>query len=121
MAMTNEEVYELIRKISETGGDTDDMLEDLKKLKDEFDERDGMLKALAEKADRTEYTDDDVRDKDGVTWREKYDNERRRYRDRFLTSEYEIKEEQVKDIFEDDTSNFKSFDELFETREGNYE
>lgn len=120
MALTRDEYVELLKRISATGGDTDEMLEDLKKLQDDYDEREGMLKELGESKDKTVYTDDDVMDKDGVKWSEKYDDMRRRYRDRFFGSAYETKEDQLTDIEKDDRSTKMTFDELFRDREGDY-
>lgn len=120
MAMTRDEYIDVLKKISETGGDTEDMLENLRKLKDDYDEREGMLRELGERKDKTVYTDDDVYDSDGVRWREKYDDIRRKYRDRFFTTEERAISDQREDIRSDDVTEFKTFSELFKTREGNY-
>lgn len=121
MAMTRDEYLDLIKEISATGGDTDDMMEKLKRLQDDYDEREGMLQKLGEEKDKTQYTDDDVFDKDGVKWSERYDDMRRRYRDRFFSSGEEIKEDQSEDIKEDATVVEESFPEIFKNREGDYE
>lgn len=120
MAMTREEYMQLLEKISETGGFTENMLDDLQRLRDDFDEREGELQRYKETADRTVYTDDDVMDADGVRWSEKYGNMVKRYKARFFGSFAEAKEEQVEDVREDDKSTFKTFDELFSDREGDY-
>lgn len=120
MALTRDEYVELLKHISETGGDTDDMLEALKRLQDDFDERDGMLRELGESRDKETFTNDDVFDKDGVKWSEKYDDMRRRYRDRFFTSGSAVIEAQEEDIEKDTDSTKMSYDDLFEDREGDY-
>ena len=120
MALTRDEYVELLKHISETGGDTDDMLEALKRLQDDFDEREGMLRELGESRDKETYTNDDVFDKDGVKWSEKYDDMRRRYRDRFFTSGSAVIEAQEEDIEKDTDSTKMSYDDLFEDREGDY-
>lgn len=120
MALTRDEYVELLKHISETGGDTDDMLEALKRLQDDFDEREGMLRELGESRDKETYTNDDVFDKDGVKWSEKYDDMRRRYRDRFFTSGSAMIEAQEEDIEKDTDSTKMSYDDLFEDREGDY-
>lgn len=120
MALTRDEYVELLKHISETGGDTDDMLEALKRLQDDFDEREGMLRELGESRDKETYTNDDVFDKDGVKWSEKYDDMRRRYRDRFFTTGTAVIEEQDEDIEKDSDSTKMSYDDLFEDREGDY-
>lgn len=118
--LEKEEFMNILEKVSETGGFTEEMLDDLQRLKDDFDEREGELKHYRETADKTVYTDDDVMDKDGVRWREKYDNMVKRYKARFFGSFTEAKEEQMEDVKEDDKSTFKTFDELFSDREGDY-
>lgn len=120
MALTRDEYVELLKHISETGGDTDDMLEALKRLQDDFDEREGMLRELGESRDKETYTNDDVFDKDGVKWSEKYDDMRRRYRDRFFTTGTAVIEAQEEDIEKDTDSTKMSYDDLFEDREGDY-
>lgn len=120
MALTRDEYVELLKHISETGGDTDDMLEALKRLQDDFDEREGMLRELGESRDKETFTNDDVFDKDGVKWSEKYDDMRRRYRDRFFTSGPAVIETQEEDIEKDTDSTKMSYDDLFEDREGDY-
>lgn len=120
MALTRDEYVELLKHISETGGDTDDMLEALKRLQDDFDEREGMLRELGESRDKETFTNDDVFDKDGVKWSEKYDDMRRRYRDRFFTTGTAVIEAQEEDIEKDTDSTKMSYDDLFEDREGDY-
>lgn len=120
MALTRDEYVELLKHISETGGDTDDMLEALKRLQDDFDEREGMLRELGESRDKETFTNDDVFDKDGVKWSEKYDDMRRRYRDRFFTTGTAVIEAQEEDIEKDSDSTKMSYDDLFEDREGDY-
>lgn len=120
MALTRDEYVELLKHISETGGDTDDMLEALKRLQDDFDEREGMLREIGESRDKETYTNDDVFDKDGVKWSEKYDDMRRRYRDRFFTTGTAVIEAQEDDIEKDSDSTKMSYDDLFEDREGDY-
>lgn len=48
---TKEEIGEIMSRIFETGGLTEDMEKDLKSLKDELDEREGMLARYGEKYD----------------------------------------------------------------------
>lgn len=52
MAYTKEEHENLLREIAETGGDTPTMLELLQKLRDDFDDREGMLRKYGEEKDR---------------------------------------------------------------------
>lgn len=119
------EAYKIIERIADSGGLDDDMLSDLKKLKDELDEREGMLKKYGET-----YDGEDWRDRAARAERER-DEIRRKYRDRFLygmdkkaeevedekeTDGREIKREQKEDIKRDGKK--QTFEELFEEREG---
>ena len=117
--------YKIIERIPDSGGLDDDMLSDLKKLKDELDEREGMLKKYGET-----YDGEDWRDRATRAERER-DEIRRKYRDRFLygmdkkaeevenekeTDGLEVKREQKEDIKRDGKK--QTFEELFEEREG---
>ena len=51
---------------------------------------------------------------------EKYDDMRRRYRDRFFTTGTAVIEAQEDDIEKDSDSTKMSYDDLFEDREGDY-
>lgn len=119
------EAYKIIERIADSGGLDDDMLGDLKKLKDELDEREDMLKKYGES-----YDGENWRDRAEAAERER-DEIRRKYRDRFLygedkkaeeveddkqTSREEIKREQKEDIRRDGKK--QTFEELFEEREG---
>lgn len=99
-----DEIYGIIKKISETGGDTPEMMDDLKRLKDEVDEREGMLNKY-----REQY--------DGENYKEKYEALKKEYRDRFFSNN-DIKEQQQDDIKSDDRSTEYTYEKLFEEREG---
>ena len=119
------EAYKIIERIADSGGLDDDMLSDLKKLKDELDEREGMLKKYGET-----YDGEDWRDRATRAERER-DEIRKKYRDRFLygaekkaeevedekeTDGREVKRKQKEDIKRDGKK--QTFEELFEEREG---
>lgn len=53
MAYTKKEFDDLLREIAKSGGDTPKMLELMQKLRDDFDEREGMLRRYGESRDRT--------------------------------------------------------------------
>lgn len=114
--MTIDEVHDLIQRIGETGGFTDEMLDDLRKLRDEFDERDGQL-------NRDGETQDQAPPEGFGTWVEAYDAmrgerdaERSRYVSRFLGGE-EKAEEQPDDEPEEDDGKPKEYDDLFKKKE----
>lgn len=123
--MLKNEVDELIRKIADTGGATDDMMEDLKKLSDEFDEREGELNRYREEKDTTEGKEE-VREEGAelVNWKEKYDEMKNRYMDRFFNGTEEearsrmeaTKQSQDEDVTKD--GELLTFNDLFKEREG---
>lgn len=89
-------IEEILKRIIGDRELTDDMLDDIKKLKDSYDEQQGMANQ----------------------WKSKYDDLRGRYIERFFTSPEQVKEDTEEDVKED--GEVKSFDELFDEREGDY-
>lgn len=89
-------IEEILKRIIGDRDLTDDMLEDIKKLKDSYDEQQGMANH----------------------WKTKYDELRGRYIERFFTTPEQVKEDTEEDVKED--GEVKSFDELFDEREGDY-
>lgn len=128
----------LLKEIAETGGDTDNMLELLQKLRDDFDEREGMLREAGENADETtpvtaeteneirEESMEDNREDGGLrrnpvpagfdNWRDAYSDLKRKYIERFFTTPDEVKKENENDVKRD--SKPQTFDELFKSKEG---
>lgn len=127
---------QLARRIMESGGLTDQMETDVRRLKDDFDEREGLLRKYGETyngEDREEYewkefdsrlagegdSDTTTFDETSVNakdWEAEYKLLRQRYIDRFLgrdiknDDETDIMENQIEDTIED--SGPKSLDEL---------
>lgn len=89
-------IDEILKRIIGDRDLTDDMLEDIKKLKDSWDEQRGAAES----------------------WKAKYDDLRGKYIDRFFTSPEEVKRDTEEDVKED--GEIKTFEELFEDREGDY-
>lgn len=119
MALSKEEHDNILRKISETGGFTADMMDEIQKLRDDYDEREGMLKKYGETKDKTiNDRDKDEIKTDGekiINWKSKYEDLKKEYYDRFFTTTAsEAKKEQDIDIKEDGED--LSFEELFEKR-----
>lgn len=141
--LSKDEHNELMRLIMETGGPTDNMEELIRKLQDDFDEREGELARYGETADRTdprepERDDSEPRQKESsgearegeesteterINWEEKYNilyNEhqglRKKYIDRYFTSPEEITKDEAEDVKKDDESTEVTFDELFKER-----
>lgn len=85
-------IEEILKRIIGDRDLTDDMLEDIKKLKDSYDEQQGMANH----------------------WKTKYDELRGRYIERFFSAPEQVKEDTEED------GEVKSFDELFDEREGDY-
>lgn len=126
MAMTKDEHEALLRRIAETGGATPEMLDDIQKLRDEYDEREGMLKRYGETYDgenreREDSAPEGRRDGDkeevsreDIDWRGKYEEIRKKYIDRFFSSPEKAKEEQEEDVTKDGES--MTYEELFKER-----
>lgn len=126
MAMTKDEHEALLRRIAETGGATPEMLDDIQKLRDEYDEREGMLKRYGESYDGENRERDDSppegrreRDKEEVSredidWKGKYEEIRKKYVDRFFSSLEKAKDEQEEDVTKD--GEFMTYEKLFEER-----
>lgn len=136
--MTKEEHENLLREIAETGGDTANMLELMQKLRDDFDEREGMLRKYGEERDkevpegaeeeddriREESSEDNVEDggerrdplPEDMVPRADYEELRRKYIERFFSSPEEVKEDQEEDVKRDGEE--QSFESLFKEREG---
>lgn len=133
--LTRTGMEKILRRIMETGGMTDSMEEDVRRLKDDFDEREGILKKYGETydgEDRDEYEysgrDTDTvytpreEEKDAKEWRTKYEEMKERYLDRFFegrdTKEEfnETMRETEEDVKRDGEP--QTFDELLERTEG---
>lgn len=112
--MRTKKAYDaLIKKIFETGGLTDEMGEDLKKLQDELDEREGILRKMGASydIDADEYTFEPTSSDD---WRSKYDEMRKKYIDRFFGNEEIIKKEEEKTVIDEteDDDDDMTYDDL---------
>ena len=71
--LTKTGMNKILRRIMETGGLTPDMEEDIQRLRDDFDERESILKKYGEtydgeEADEYEYTPKEE-EKDAEEWR----------------------------------------------------
>ena len=77
--MTNDEFRERLQSISAMGGDSEAITEALAELQTAYEQVN-----IA-----PQYTDADVKDKDGTTWKDKYDEMRTRYRERFFNGSNE--------------------------------
>lgn len=130
MALLSKEEHEgLLRRIAESGGATPDMLDEIQKLRDDYDEREGMLRRESETYDGEDNPGEEVEsrgesavDAEDVSretnddWREKYEDIRRKYIERFFTTPEEVKEEQTEDVKEDGEN--VSYETLFKRKEG---
>lgn len=138
MAMTKDEHENLLKEIASTGGDTDNMLKLLQRLRDDFDEREGMLRRDGESTDkerpskekereriREESREDNREDKglrraplEDMVPRRDYDELKRKYIERFFSGADEAMEDQKEDVRKDDKVKNITFDDLFKEREG---
>ena len=133
--LTKTGMNKILRRIMETGGLTPDMEEDIQRLRDDFDEREGILKKYGETydgedMDEYEYTGRDTdeiyttkeEEKDDKDWRTKYEEMKARYLDRFFggvdndKNFEETMDEPREDVERDGEP--QTFDELLERVEG---
>lgn len=124
--LTRKGVNTILRRIMETGGLSDAMENDIKRLQDDFDEREGMLKNYGEVYDGEDKDEYDFIPRESTTleggedYKAKYEDMKQKYLDRFfggVGNEVEdVMEEQEKDVKRD--AEEQTFDSLFEKREG---
>ena len=127
--LTRSAAMGLLSKIMESGGLTEDMEKMLGRLRDDFDEREGILKKYGETYDGEDRDEYEWTERDGASvytskegekdWKKEYDNLQQRYIKRFfgvLPESERTKEEEYRlddtVIKEDDTQEPKSLDEL---------
>lgn len=133
--LTKTGMNKILRRIMETGGLTPDMEEDIQRLRDDFDEREGILKKYGETydgedRDEYEYTGRDTdeiytpkeEEKDAKDWRTKYEEMKARYLDRFFggvdnNKKFEETMDETREDVERDGEP-QTFDELLERVEG---
>jgi hypothetical protein len=133
--LTKTGMNKILRRIMETGSLTPDMEEDIQRLRDDFDEREGILKKYGETydgedMDEYEYTGRDTdeiytpkeEEKDAKDWRTKYEKMKARYLDRFFGGvDNDKKFEETMDETREDVERDgepQTFDELLERVEG---
>lgn len=128
--LTKTGMNKILRRIMETGGLTPDMEEDIQRLRDDFDEREGILKKYGETydgedMDEYEYTGrytPKEEEKDAKDWRTKYEEMKARYLDRFFggvdnDKNFEETMDETREDVERDGEP-QTFDELLERVEG---
>lgn len=130
MALTKQEHENLLKEIAESGGDTDNMLKLMQRLRDDFNEREGILRKLGETKDknepstkeereeiRKESIEDDKEDsglrRDPINYRDKYEKLRRNYINRYFSGSEEEKEEEE----EKDKKKERKYEDLFKRGE----
>lgn len=133
--LTRSGMTKILRRIMESGGMTEDMEKDVKRLQDDFDEREAIIKKYGETydgEDRDEYEFSERDDSSLYTpleeekfaneWRTKYEEMKKRYLDRFFgigdvkDDYFDIMMETREDVKRDGEP--QSFDELLERVEG---
>lgn len=130
--LTRSGMEKILRRIMERGGMTEDMERDVERLKDDFDEREGILKRYGETYDGEDRDEYDYSERDDINiytpkeeekdWKQEYDNLKERYMNRFFGTS-DVKDE-FDDTMEDTKEDVKrdgtvqSFDELLERTEG---
>lgn len=130
--LTRSGMEKILRRIMESGGMTEDMEKDVERLKDDFEEREGILKRYGETYDGEDSDEYDYSERDDINvytpkeeekdWKQEYDNLKERYMNRFFGTS-DVKDE-FDDTMEDTKEDVKrdgtvqSFDELLERTEG---
>lgn len=126
--LTKTGINKILRRVMETGGLTEDMENDIKRIQDDFDEREGILKNYGET-----YDGEDMEEYDFVgreltqldpeeDYKGKYEEMKQKYLDRFFGGAQVA--EEVEEVLEDTKEDVKrdgteqSFEDLFEKREG---
>lgn len=130
--LTRSGMEKILRRIMESGGMTEDMERDVERLKDDFDEREGILKRYGETYDGEDRDEYDYSERDDINiytpkeeekdWKQEYDNLKERYMDRFfgtsdVKDEFDNTMEDTKEDVKRDGA-VQSFDELLERMEG---
>ena len=121
--LTKTGIKNLLNRLWETGGLSADMEADIKRLQDDFDEREGMLRKYGEVYDGEDKEEYEFVEKssDVEEWKSKYEEMKSRYVNRFFYGEETRKdgdsddfktviEGEEEDIREDGET--KSFDDL---------
>lgn len=121
--LTKTGIKNLLNRLWETGGLSADMEADIKRLQDDFDEREGMLRKYGEVYDGEDREEYEFVEKPSETedWKGKYEEMKSRYVNRFFNGEETRKdgdsddfktvmEGEEEDIREDGKT--KSFDDL---------
>lgn len=136
--LTSNGMKKILTRIMESGGVTEDMEKDIQRLKDDFDEREGILRKYGEVYDVEDdvdeydlidvYTPDEEwkleregLEKERDDYKGKYEDMKRRYAERFVTGEPSttgrtVIDNQEKDIKRD--GEYQTFDELLTRVEG---
>ena len=130
--LTRTGMEKILRRIMESGGMTEDMERDVERLKDDFDEREGILKRYGETYDGEDRDEYDYSERDNINiytpkeeekdWKQEYDNLKERYMDRFfgtsdVKDEFDNTMEDTKEDVKRDGA-VQSFVELLERMEG---
>lgn len=90
--LTRRAMQSVLRRVWDTGGLTPDMENDLKRLQDDFDEREGILRKYGEVydgEDKDEYDWAETRtaaEAQSTNWEERYSQLKQQYMDRFFGS-----------------------------------
>lgn len=126
--LTSAGMKKILRRIMETGGLTPEMEKDIERLKNDFDEREGILRKYGEVYDGEDKDEYEYIERDTDTvytpseeekkWRTKYEDMKQRYLDRFFGGSQdsgESEEETENDVERDGEP--QTFDELLERME----
>ena len=124
MLLTSAGMKKILKRIMETGGMTEAMEQDIRRIKDDFDEREGILRRYGELYDGEDRDEYDFVRREDDDYREKYEELKDKYIERFLEPSSVKEEVDYKTIMNDTEKDVKrdgepqTFDELLERTEG---
>lgn len=134
--LTGAGLDKILRRIMESGEISDELSNDVQRIRDDFNERNGYLSRIGEvytgddvdeydfklKDDTSIYTPDEEKEL-AITWESKYNDIKKKYLDRFFggvepegTNPIEIMDDTEQDVRRDGEP--QTFDELLERTEG---
>ena len=113
--LTRAGVIKILDEIWESGGLSEEMSELIARLKDDFDEREGILSKFGEVYDGEDKDEYDYKINEVEDYKSKYLDLKKKYKDRFFGKAKDIEDEQIEDIKRDGTK--QTFEDLFKERE----
>lgn len=113
-------IENLLRRIMDTGSLTEDMVKDIERIKDDYNEREGILNKYGEtydgEDDEYEWQERKIEVNQADDWEKRYYDLKKDYIDRFWGGKEQIMSETVEDVKKDGEK--LTYEDLFKKREG---